>query len=160
MTPRVSSPRSPRRAGLGWLPVRTVYEADKIVRLTAGPGPRRHTGARVRDPARAHRAPARMPALARPVPTASDPLGLRDAAGGVLGTTLHGLFEEDAFRSSFLGFVAARRGRVWRPSGASYAAARERQIDRIADACEEHLDTERLWRLLDEGTVSAPARPA
>jgi adenosylcobyric acid synthase len=83
-----------------------------------------------------------------------------DATGAVLGTTLHGLFEEDAFRSHFLGFVAARRGRVWASTGTSYAAARERQIERIADACEEHLDTERLWRLVDEGIVSARARRA
>ena len=92
--------------------------------------------------------------------SAADGLGARDDAGMVLGTTLHGLFEDDAFRSWFLGYVAARRGRTWRPSQMSYAAAREGQIDRIADACEEYLDTERLWRTVQEGALSAPARDA
>ena len=149
----------PASAGLGWLPVRTAFEADKIVRLTVGQA---HDGTPVRGyeirHGRIEPRPGCLPWLTGA--NASDLLGVRDAVGGVLGTTLHGLFEEDAFRSSFLDFVAARRGRSWRPSGTSYATARERQIDRIADACEEYLDIERLWRLVDEGMLSAPARRA
>jgi hypothetical protein len=34
------------------------------------------------------------------------------------------------------------------------------QIDRVADACDECLDTEGLWRLVGEGVVSPRARPA
>ena len=90
-----------------------------------------------------------------PAPDGADgPVGASDGDGALLGTTLHGLFEEDAFRASFLGDVAARRGAAWRSSGVSYAALRERQIDRIADACEAHLDLERLWALVEAG---APA---
>ena len=70
----------------------------------------------------------------------------------MLGTTLHGLFEGDAFRLAFLGSVAARRGRAWSPSDLAFAAVRERQIDVVADACEEHLDLEKLWRLVEEGS--------
>jgi adenosylcobyric acid synthase len=144
---------------LGWLPVRTVYVADKVTRLAVGSGP---DGTRVRGYEIRH---GRIEPRTGWVPwlttgTAGDALGALDASGGVLGTTLHGLFEDDGFRSWFLGFVAARRGRPWRPAGKSYAAARERQIDRIADACAEHLDTDRLWRLVEEGSLSPRASPA
>jgi adenosylcobyric acid synthase len=76
----------------------------------------------------------------------------------VFGTTLHGLFEEDAFRGEFLARVAAIRGSSWRPSGASFGAARERQIDRVADACEAFLDTDALWRLVESGGPAATSR--
>ncbi len=154
----VESP-DPASAGLGWLPVRTRYEADKVVRLAVGHAPD-GTGVRgyeIRH-GRMEPGPGLLPWLTGA--NDGDTLGARDADGGVLGTTLHGLFEEDGFRSSFLGHVAARRGRPWRSSGLSFSAARQRQIDRIADACEEYLDTDRLWRLLEEGSVSPPARRA
>ncbi len=145
--------------GLGWLPVRTAFEAEKITRLSSGRGPDGNTvrGYEIRH-GRINLRPGCLPWLAGE--SAADGLGVRDDAGMVLGTTLHGLFEDDAFRSWFLGYVAARRGRTWRPSQMSYAAAREGQIDRIADACEEYLDTERLWRMVQEGALSAPARGA
>ena len=77
-----------------------------------------------------------------------------DPSESVCATTLHGLFENDAFRSWFLADVAARRGRAWEPSGLDYTAAREEQIDRVADACEEHLDLERVWRIVEAGALS------
>ena len=99
----------PASDGLGWLPVRTVYGAEKITRLT-----RCHTpdGTPVRGyeirRGRIDPRPGCVPWLT--AGTAAGGLGARDADGAVLGTTLHGLFEEDAFRSWFLGYVAAHRG--------------------------------------------------
>ena len=142
-------------AGLGWLPVHTVFGTEKITRLASatGPGGTPLHGYEIR-----HGHVARQPgctAWLDRTPAAS----ARDAAGMVVGTTLHGLFEADAFRAGFLAEIAARRGRAWRSSGASYAAARDGQVDRIADACESYLDTEQLWRLV-EGGVHHAARPA
>ncbi len=145
---------TPTRAGLGWLPVHTVFGTEKITRLATatGPGGTPLHGYEIRHGQIARRPPC--PAwLER---TAAE--SARDAAGTVLGTTLHGLFEADAFRAAFLAETAARRGRTWRSSGGPYAAARERQIDRIADACESYLDTEQLWRLVERG-VRHTARP-
>jgi hypothetical protein len=31
---------------------------------------------------------------------------------------------------------------------------RQRQIDRVADACEEHLDLDRLWGLVETGATT------
>ena len=75
--------------------------------------------------------------------------------GNVFGTTLHGLFEDDGFRSAFLAEVARRSGKEFGPSGVSFAAEREAQIDRLADVLEAHLDLGAIQRLIEEG---APAR--
>jgi adenosylcobyric acid synthase len=141
----------PSSSGLGWLPVRTAFEPDKVTRLTTARGP---GGEVVRGYEIRH---GRIAALAGCTPwlrteSSAGAAGARDGDSTVLGTTLHGLFEEDAFRSAFLGMVAARRARHWSPSGLAFAAARECQIDRIADACEASLDVERLWRLVEEGS--------
>jgi adenosylcobyric acid synthase len=81
----------------------------------------------------------------------TEPEGVRAEAAGVYGTSLHGLFEPDAFRTAFLQAVADRRAKRWVPSGVSFAVARQAQIDRLADACEEHLDLEALWSMAAEG---------
>jgi adenosylcobyric acid synthase len=80
-------------------------------------------------------------------------LSARNSEGTVVGTTVHGLFEDDGFRSWFLSDVAARRGREWQPAGVSFRAARDRQIDRIADACAQHLDLEILWELVESAAA-------
>ena len=80
--------------------------------------------------------------------------GARDDDRAVYGTTLHGLFEGDEFRAGFLGAVAARRGKDWVPSGVSFAAARVAQYDRVADACEAHLDLDVLFDIVAAGALS------
>jgi len=147
----------PSTDGLGWLPVRTVFGTEKITRLASVTGP---GGDPVRGYEIHHGRIATGPGCRPWLSGADGAAGARDAAGMVLGTTVHGLFEEDRFRTWFLGHVAARRGRAWRSSGFSYATAREQQINRIADACEEHLDTDQLWRLLEAGSISPRARGA
>ncbi len=138
-------------AGLGWLPVHTVFGTEKITRVAMATGP---GGTPLHGYETRHGQVAGQPgwfAWLEGTPAAS----ARDVAGTVVGTTLHGLFEADAFRTVFLAEVAARRGRTWRSSGVAYAAARIRQVDRIADACESYLDTEQLWRLVERGVRHA-----
>ncbi len=77
--------------------------------------------------------------------------GIVDDAGGVLGSSLHGLFEGDELRNAVLGAAAERQGRAWVPSGVAFAAARQGQIERLADLCRDHLDLEGLWQLVIEG---------
>lgn len=67
------------------------------------------------------------------------PDGIR--SGRVHGTTLHGLFEADGFRRSFLAAVAGRAGKRFGPTEASFEATRRRRIDELADALDDHLDT-------------------
>jgi adenosylcobyric acid synthase len=74
--------------------------------------------------------------------------GLED--GVVFGTTWHGAFENDGFRRAFLTQVAATVGSAWRPvpGAAGFAQLREAMLDRLADAVEEHLDTDALLDLV------------
>ena len=143
----VESP-DPTTPGLALLPVRTVFEPEKVTRLTAArwADDLPVDGYEIRHgrvvPAAAHR-----PWLHGPFE-----ISAQSQDGTVAGTTLHGLFEQDRFRTAFLSALAARRGRAWQPSGLRYADAREAQIDRVADACEEFLDVDELWRLLSLST--------
>jgi len=68
--------------------------------------------------------------------------------GATYGTMLHGALEDDAFRAAFLTRVSETTGSAWRPDAAhSYADARERMIDTLADAVEQHLDLDSLLAL-------------
>jgi len=138
---------------LGWLPLITRFESEKVTRVRAGTG---ESGAPVLGYEIRH-------GRSRPLagwrewltfddraPAGGDEVeSACDQSSRVYGTSLHGLFEEDRFREEFLGAVARARGKTWRTSGRSFAAAREAQIDRVADACAAHLDTDAVWRLLD-----------
>ncbi len=145
---------APQVEGLGHLGVRTVFAAEK--RTMRRRGVRRAGGEEVDGYEVHHGRPvvdegsepwfdlAETSDPGRPVRT---PEGVADAGRGVYGSSLHGLFEADAFRHAFLADVAARRGKRFAPSAVSFAACREAQIDRLADACEAHLDLEALVAL-------------
>jgi adenosylcobyric acid synthase len=143
--------------GLGWLPLVTRFVAAKTTTLRdgLGPGGLPVSGYEIRH-GRTEGLTGWQPWLTLAGADGPDEDGATSAVhpqGTVYGTTLHGLFEQDAFRAAFLDRVAAVRGRSWRPSGASFAQARECQIDRVADACADHLDTEALWRLVELGAL-------
>ncbi len=81
------------------------------------------------------------------------PGGVR--TGNVFGTMWHGCLEGDELRGAFL---AAALGR--RPSGVSFAAARERRLDLLGDLVERHLDVEALLGLARTGAPAGlPALP-
>jgi len=142
--------------GLGWLPLATRFHVEKTTRLRAGSGP---TGARVRGYEIRHGCTAPLAGWEEwlSLDDAGDDAGddvdevesACDPSGLVYGTSLHGLFEEDGFRGEFLSRVAAARGKSWAPSGASFAEARERQIDCVADACAAYLNVDALWGLVE-----------
>ena len=72
--------------------------------------------------------------------------------GSVSGATWHGLFDADGFRRAFLRDLAARTGRDFvGATDVSFAAVRERRFDVLADLVEEHLDTDALTRLIEDG---------
>jgi adenosylcobyric acid synthase len=70
---------------------------------------------------------------------------LVDAPRPVLGTSLHGLLEADRFRAALLARVA---GTTAGTPGVSFAAARQAQVDRLADLVEAHLDLAAIDRLI------------
>lgn len=70
-----------------------------------------------------------------------------------MGTSLHGLFESDRFRSTFLIETARRVDKCFVPQGVSFRKARDSQIDRIADALSKHLDLDAIDVLIAKGAL-------
>ena len=133
--------------GLGLLPVETVFEEEKLLGRPAGRAPlfgdAEVSGYEIRH-GRVHRG-------------GGEPLFFGDGfeegcrAGAVFGTSWHGVMESDAFRRSFLRFVAGNRGLDWSPGKESFAAAREAQLDRLGDLISENVDRDALLRLIENG---------
>lgn len=125
--------------GLGLLPVRVRFAADKTLARPSGE------------------------ALGEPVEGYEIHHGVAEVFGGqpfldgcrsgaVWGTHWHGSLESDGFRRAFLRRVAADAGRAFVPApDTSFAALREEQLDRLGDLIEEHADTEALLRLIEDG---------
>jgi adenosylcobyric acid synthase len=73
-------------------------------------------------------------------------------AGSVFGTMWHGSFEGDELRRAWLTESAVLTGRdTFRVGMTSFEAARQRRIDDLADAVEEHLDMAAILRLVEQG---------
>jgi adenosylcobyric acid synthase len=136
--------------GLGWLPLATRFDGDKVLDrpaggAVAGPG----AGQRVSGYRIHHGRVAPVGEVAAwLVAAGGEVLGWH--ADGVCATTLHGLFEDDGFRAAALRSVADRSGKRWRPGGVGFAEARLARFDRIAAAIEANVDVDRLGRLIDE----------
>ena len=76
--------------------------------------------------------------------------------GSVWGTMWHGAFESDGFRRAWLTEVAAAAGSQWRPApdAVGFAERRERMLDTLADALEDHVDVDSLLDLTRAATPS------
>lgn len=143
--------------GLGLLPVQTRFHPDKVTRRCRG-----RVEGYTED---ASRIEGYQIHHGRVSPEGGDPFVVLDADGvehvdgvrvdGVLGTTVHGLFDADPFRRAFLEHVAARRGKRWVDDGVSFAAARDAQLDTLVAALERHLDLAAVERLVERGSAMA-----
>lgn len=129
------------------LPVETVFARDKLLGQSAGIAPG-FAGAEVRGYEIRHgrvRVRAGEPLFVTP----RGEEGCR--VGAVLGTSWHGVFENDDFRRAFLCWVAELRGRDWIPGSRPFADVREARLDVLGDLIEQHADTCALERLIEEG---------
>ncbi len=77
------------------------------------------------------------------------PIIVFDGKAGILGTYIHGIFDNDLFRRSFLNFARIRRGLVPLPSRLDYRRYRLGQFDKLADWLEEHSRVTELLGLLN-----------
>ncbi len=134
-------------AGLGWLDVETSFVADKLTRQRSGTA----FGQPVSGYEIHH---GRTAGPATPWVELPEPEGAVSADGAVYGTSLHGLFEADAFRAAFLRMVGERRGRRFVPAGVSFPAAREAQWDLLADLVAGHLDRAALEHIITLGATA------
>jgi adenosylcobyric acid synthase len=126
--------------GLGWLDVETTFAPDKVTRQRRGHAMgQRVTGYEIHHGVTTRGPNAHGWVHLDDVHGIGDD-GAVDTDGRMVGTSLHGLFEEDGFRAAFLTEVGRRRDRTFVSAGVSFAAARDAQFDRLADLLEAHVD--------------------
>jgi adenosylcobyric acid synthase len=141
-------------AGLGLLPAVITFGAAKQLA--------RPTGSAYGEPVAAYEIHHGIAAL----DAGAEPFLDGCRAGPVWGTSWHGTMENDAFRRAFLTEAAALAGRDFTPApGTDFAALRQSGLDVMADLVADHLDTEALSRLIEDGPpaglpVVPPAGPA
>jgi adenosylcobyric acid synthase len=134
--------------GLGWLDVKTVFEWDKITRQRRGVSDgHRVTGYEIHH-GRVH---GGDPWISLDDVYGKEGDGATGSDGQVIGTGLHGLFEEDGFRAEFLTDIGRRRRKAFVAARVSFAAARDTQIDRLADMVDTHLDVATIEALIETG---------
>jgi adenosylcobyric acid synthase len=125
--------------GLGLLDITTVMTADKRVTETAALHPA--SGTRVTG-YEIHLGRSDGPDRDRPMFTVDgQPEGAMRADGRVMGSYLHGMFTEDAFRRAFLAGLGAT------PGTASYGVVVEETLDALADHLANHVDCAGLLAL-------------
>lgn len=135
--------------GLGLLPSTTTFMHPKIVRRSAGTaGGIPVAGYQMR--------------FGRPESTGDawlmldgEPEGAISGSGSVLGTSLHGIFDNDALRTAVLTEVAAARDREYSASERTFTQAVEVQHERLADWLEESLDLAAICQI--GATATPPA---
>jgi adenosylcobyric acid synthase len=137
-------------AGLGLLPVETVFEEEKVLARPAGRAPG-FGGAEVSGYEIRH---------GRVYRHGGEPVFVGDGTeegcrvGAVIGVSWHGVMESDGFRRNLLGWVAEERGLEWKPGNETFAAARERRLEKLGDLISEHVNRDALLRLIDDGPPS------
>jgi adenosylcobyric acid synthase len=146
---------------LGWLPLATRFEPYKVLD--------RPTGRVVSEPGagtsvagyRIHHGRVRAldadPADLVQWMSADDGSVLGWRSDRICATTLHALFEDDAFRRAVLGWAAERAGKRWSPGATGFGAHRLARLDLMADAIEAHVDLDRLATVVASAT--RPPRP-
>ncbi|MFD1565768.1 cobyric acid synthase [Haloarchaeobius amylolyticus] len=145
--------------GLGLLPVETRFEGDKRLEQTSVPVDRSASPllAGANGPASGYEIHA---GRTRSLEDVSRPLGDSSAAQGqVLGTYLHGLFDNESVRTAFLAHVATTAEVDWPPRAETEASpstdpdateAGSTPYDRAARLVSEHVDLAALGEPFDE----------
>lgn len=73
-------------------------------------------------------------------------------SGNVMGTYLHGIFDEEDFREAFLELIGREKGiDVGKMQTISYREYRQKQYDHLAAVLRESLDMDEVYRILWEG---------
>jgi len=126
-------------AGLGWLPLTTLLEKEKQLRTRQGVlamGNASVSGYEIHCGATEQQEP--LQALIHFDDGSSD--GAISPDGSIAGTYLHGLFDTSAACSALLQWAGLEQ-----PIGIDRTALREREIDRLTDCIEQHMNLAALF---------------
>lgn len=126
--------------GLGLLDITTIMVPEKTVQQTEAHCPPLNCSARGYE---IHVGITTGPDVeARPFLQIEDRnLGAMSADGSVMGGYMHGLFEDDQFRASFLAPFRSGEHRQ-----TQYGHVVDQALNQLADAMEQHLNVEAMWQ--------------
>lgn len=138
---------------LGFLPVITVFERGKI--LSQVKAEEIATGIEVSG-YEIHHGRTRLLKGCRPVFRITERQGKKTqdidgaffAGGRIWGTYIHGIFDADNFRRSFLNKIRMKKG--WRPLGSTVFNI-DREFDKLADLVRESIDMDALYEIMRQG---------
>ncbi len=154
----------PVTEGLGLLDMKTVFNAEKVTNqvearmansglLTRGLDERYLTGYEIHM-GRTELGQGVKPAFTiwqRSGQTVADPDGAISTDGRVMGTYIHGIFDNDAFRRGLINNL--RRLKGWEPldsaSQISTWAQRQRDFDRLAELVRGNINSELLYKIVN-----------
>ncbi len=127
--------------GLGLLDVTTTMQGDKHLTLVQA---RHEASGQSVEGYEIHIGITDGPDRAHPFARiAGRPEGAVSADGRIMGSYLHGLFAQDAFRAGFIATLGAQ------PSGLAYGAEVEATLNALADHLETHADVAGLLALAE-----------
>ncbi len=141
--------------GIGMLDVHTVFEQEKITVRRKGNAARWCLGSPPISGYEIHHGRTKVGSSCLSFALLDGANGTEEEEGAVavnrraIGTSLHGLFEEDDFRAAFLFAVAEVRRKCFHASGVSFRALRNAQFDRCANLVADHLDTGRIMQIIE-----------
>ena len=143
--------RSGRVEGLGLLPVRTRFGADKVLARPSALVDDGSGGSAVVEGYEIHHGVVERDGGEPAVGSE----GCR--VGDTTGTVWHGLMENDVVRRRYLADVAAACGRRFVVStSVSFADERESRLDRLGDLVADHLDLAAVEQLVERGAPILP----
>jgi len=136
-------------AGLGWLDMETTLQSEKQLRRVRGrllPESADVEGYEI------HQGISSGAALAHPLVQLENAVdGAISGDGHIIGTYLHGLFDHPAACAALLRWAGLAEAET-----NDYRQHREDQLDRLAQAIEEHLDMPRMLHILGVATTVNP----
>ncbi len=140
--------------GLGLLDIRTVLGSQKVTTRRSGEiltdvlGI--NTTATTVDGYEIHMGTTTLGGKAKPFGRLDD--GREDGAvsenGMVMGTYLHGIFDNDVFRDKLIGHIREKKN-LKEDVGFDYKAFKESQYDQLAKNFSEHIDIDALIRMME-----------
>ena len=134
-----------RALGLGHLAVETVLAGDKTLTLVAAQSSSFGTPVRGYE---IHIGQTSGADCARPMLQIGDRLdGAISPDGQVMGSYVHGIFADDAFRRAFLDDLAARRGRAGAFGVVDFDAWVDSVLDELAAHMADHLDMDAIGQI-------------
>jgi adenosylcobyric acid synthase len=154
----VESPE-PSVPGLGLLPLRTRFERTKTTAQVRARvrdasflghgGDEELAGYEIHMGVIEHLADARAPFVItqRNGQQALATDGAVGAGGAVVGTMLHGLFENASLRAGLLRYLRDRKGLAEPSGGREAVPSRFAEYDRLEAVLREHIDHDLLWRI-------------